>query len=861
MSTVAGKATIPFSGDYSALQDGAASAVGNIGAMFAKLIPVALAGSVAAAVGLIADLGEKYQAETDLMASAANITVAKATQIGSAFLATGGQWTYSAQTMMDALDPVAGKLELISGTALTTATSMTFMDAAMALAEATGEPLAGTVMALADVMQTYGINVAGAAAASDILDNVSSLLGVSVGDVATMVDNLRTHLGPLAPSLSDTATLLLDVADHGVTGSRGLLLVSGASNTLLGGSKATTGAIKDLGLSIYTASGQFVGWGSVIDQLQGKLAGMTQAQQLFYLKALLGSSASKALDDTIMAGLPGWDAAADAVGKTGTAVSGSQTATDNFKGAWDRLTSGVADFLTKAGLELMPMLTTIVKWVTGSVLPALGQFASWFTTDAVPAIESFGSLVVTWFTNTALPAIEGVVNYIATDVLPGLENLGSWITIWVVPPLETMGGYLATAVGDLAGFLANSGLLLPILGTLVGIWVAWNLALAASAVIGTLGTAVQIFGWAAAGASVGVGALTVSSWGLAAGVIAVSWPILAIIAGIALLAGGLVLLITHWTQVTNFLHGPWGTAVSIAVAVLAPFIGIPMLIIGHWKQIVGFLSGVWSDIVGVFKVAMGIITPIVDVALTVMSVAWSVFSTTVKIIVQAIWDTIAQIFKIGVGVVELIVFAVGVALQTVWNNIKGVVVPIVQGIATAISWAFSVMATALGLIWSGISSAVSLAWNIISGIVTGIVTPMVSTITSTIGGIVSALATTWATVELDVTAAWDIIVADIKVAVNDIIDIIDAIISGMNKVTGAIPFVGKSSRDPADPAVESCRRSRHLADDLRRRRGGTGGSAQPSSVPRDAARYGSSGCGRRWWRLPAEQRVRPQRWG
>lgn len=121
-------------------------------------------------------------------------------------------------------------------------------------------------------------------------------------------------------------------------------------------------------------------------------------------------------------------------------------------------------------------------------------------------------------------------------------------------------------------------------------------------------------------------------------------PVGAIILGLVLLGAALVLLVTHWRAVTSFLHGEWGTAISIAIAVIMPMIGIPMLIIGHWSAIVGFFTGMWSAVSGAFvsfwhTIDNDVIHPLEDMPhamMTAFGVLTGFFST--------LWHGIEQIF-------------------------------------------------------------------------------------------------------------------------------------------------------------------------------------------------------------------------
>jgi hypothetical protein len=81
-------------------------------------------------------------------------------------------------------------------------------------------------------------------------------------------------------------------------------------------------------------------------------------------------------------------------------------------------------------------------------------------------------------------------------------------------------------------------------------------------------------------------------------------PVGVIAASLAGLAGALALLILHFKTVTHFLRTSWGTAISIALSVMLPFIGMPLLIIAHWKPIARFFVGLWEGIKNAFHTAI-----------------------------------------------------------------------------------------------------------------------------------------------------------------------------------------------------------------------------------------------------------------
>jgi len=314
----------------------------KIGPAFAKLGGIlALAGAAMTVVAV--KMAVDMQESTAKIAGNAQISTTVATRIGDSFLATAGKSTFSGKAMSDAFGPVAGVIQTLSGHTLNAGAAMKVMNAATMLAEATGKPLAATTADLAAVMQNYKIGLSGAAEASNTLFNASRLTNVDLDTLTSMVDKLHGKLGIASPSLADTSALMVDLANHGISGSKGLMVVNSGLTTLLGGSKTTNAELKTLGVRVFDASGKFVGMKSVLEQLTPKLKDMTEQQRLAAEKALFGSGAAKALNSTIMAGADGLGKATAAVTKHGAAEYAAKTAADTLGGqmkTWPRSSVG-----------------------------------------------------------------------------------------------------------------------------------------------------------------------------------------------------------------------------------------------------------------------------------------------------------------------------------------------------------------------------------------------------------------------------------------------------------------------------------------------------------------------------------------
>jgi TP901 family phage tail tape measure protein len=344
-----------------------AKALGGGLSTVGKAAAIGLAGAAVAigAEGIKSAI--EYQESTAKIAASAGISQDAATKVGDAFLKTAGKSTFSGQEIAAAFGPVAGQLKLTEGHALSASESMTVMQAAMDAAEASGQDLGTTTADLAGVMQTFGLGVDQASGASDILYNTARNLNLPIDQVAQGMEKLKGRLGNLAPSMTDTATLLEELGQHGITGTRGVGVMQTALSTLMGGSKGTQDALKQLGVHLTDAKGNFVGMGSVISQLQPVLANMTQAQQTQALTSLFGASSAQVMQQVIAGGVSGFKTATDAVSKQGAAQEAAEKQAKSYQGEIKTAKAAISDLVTVLGEKLLPIMANVVEAIASGI--------------------------------------------------------------------------------------------------------------------------------------------------------------------------------------------------------------------------------------------------------------------------------------------------------------------------------------------------------------------------------------------------------------------------------------------------------------------------------------------------------------
>lgn len=413
-----------------------------------------LAAVVIGAGGYALTMAAQYQTSLARIQASAGLTAAQTKQLGAAFLSTGGQVTFSAKAMADAYAPVAGQLTLINGRALTSAQSLAVMRSAMDLAEATGTGLTNSTADLAKVMQTFQIPVAGAAAASNVLFNISKDTGTGVDSLTQSMSRARAMMGASAPDLQTMGGLMLDLTQHGETGRGAISALGSAFTGIISPSKAVTKAQEEMGVSFKNAkTGALDPMTQIFAELQPKLAGMSAAQADATLKTLGFGAASQKLAETIQAGPAALAKDIAAVSAQGSAHKAAETATATFGGALDKLRGFVEDTAVSFGQKLLPILTTVITFITTTVLPNLISFAQTVLPPIINGIKTVGTVLYD-IAKTVIPPVLAVLKFLADHIQIVVAALVIFTARWMI--IKGI-GLVSTVAEFAAAFLAFSG--------------------------------------------------------------------------------------------------------------------------------------------------------------------------------------------------------------------------------------------------------------------------------------------------------------------------------------------------------------------------------------------------------------------
>lgn len=629
-----------------------------------------IAFSAAHAAVKYAELGVK-------IANSANISDKAGQDIANAFLNMSTESKFSGDQISTAYSQVAGQLGTIRGRALSTAEAVDFMNVAQKGAAASGQSLSSVTSGLAKIMQQNHLSTSQAATAETALYNLSRLTGMGMQQLTMRVSMMTSQLGIFAPSISDVSALMLDLTEHHVNARRASMMLSSAMNTLLRQGHATTPTLKELndaaaklpatlqpyakalltgkmtladfqkhvksmggtlkgtaeagylstfgklatqaaadagtlnalkltpaqeemshlGISAFDAHGKFVGLKSIISQLAPKLREMKTEQERLNAAQILFGGQAKTLLPTLLAGKNGIDKATKAIEDQKAMEEAAQRAQNTYEANVQKLHNSFKALQISLGNAFIPVLERLMQAIL-KILKPITTF-----------VESHKKLV-------------GVI-------FGAVTALGIFITtMWALHKVATVTRLAFTTFSN------------ALLGLGKGVWkvITW---------LSELITGETAAGVAAEGASVGF-------WSMAASIWATIWPILAVIAAIALIGFAVYELLKHWNTVWN-------------------------AIISFFKWVGKEIARIVGDIVGFFIALPG---EIISALASLGSMLWNVAVDAMKWMWHGITSIATHIFNFFMSLPEKILSFLVSLPSKMWNFGVHLIESIIHGVGS-----------------------------------------------------------------------------------------------------------------------------------------------------------------------------------
>ena len=343
-------------------------------------------------------------------------TVQNFTKLREAALTSGAAFGYSAR------DSAAAANELIRAGRSASDVVGGELKASLAMAAADNMDLAQATSIMAAQMTVFASS--GATAAS-VADTLAAGAGVAQGGISELGEALK-YVGANAAAsgmdLQETTGLLATLANNGIQGSMAGTSLAGVLRNLKTPTAAAKKAMEEIGLETYNAAGEFKGMTPLLEELGGKLDGLSDKDRDRLLSKIFDVTALNAaiplLNEATTATEDGSNALRDmqeAVGQTGYAAEQAARQTDNLAGDWQKLTGSMEQAFIASTTSSDNMVRSLVQGATKVVdgynaMPSAAKNAVTLVTAGMGAISlgTAGLIETVKFGEKAAGALEAV---------------------------------------------------------------------------------------------------------------------------------------------------------------------------------------------------------------------------------------------------------------------------------------------------------------------------------------------------------------------------------------------------------------------------------------------------------------------
>ncbi len=439
------------------------------------------------------------------------------------------------------------------------------------------------------------------AAASDMVTDAQSALGLTLDETSTMVDQMAAaasngntsvaqlgeamlQIGATAANMTggtqELSTALTVLADNGIKGAEGGTKLRNIILSLQDAAKDGAVDFGNFSVSVYDSEGNLRGVTDIMQDLQSNLEGMNQESKDAIISGVFNKQDLAAANAMLQTSSDRYEELAKSIGDSaGAAQQMADVQLDNFQGQLTLLKSALEGVGIDIGTIIMPYLQKFVE-----------------------KIQS----VVDWFSSLDAKSQDLIVK--------------AGLIVAAIGPILSVAGSIVGTIGKIS---SSIGTIVKIVPTVISV-----LSTVGTVITGTLIPAI-------------------------AGVVTAIIPFLPIIAAVGAAIAAVVLVITHWAEITDFIKEKW--------EILTEFLA------SATEQIQTFFVEHFGIISQLFATKIEIIKTVITTAVNVIKILLQTTGQIIKALIDGDWSKIGQIIK------------------TAWDNIKKAINEGIKNIILAIA--------------------------------------------------------------------------------------------------------------------------------------------------------------------------------
>ena len=340
----------------------------------------------------VIELGMGYEQSMNTLSAVTGANADQMAQLGEKAKQLGNDITIPGASASSAAEAMA---ELAKG-GLNVSETMEAATGTLRLAAAAQIDAGKAAEIQANALNAFRLKADQADHVADLLANSANAASGEITDMAASLQQSATVAAGFGISVDDSATTLALFAKNGILGSDAgtsfkTMLTALASPTL-----AQTKALDDLGVRMYSASGDFVGMETLTNQLALAKKRLTVEEYNAAASTAFGTDAIRAANILGAEGTKGWNEMADAVGKSGGAQELAAAQSQGLTGAMDRLWNAADNVALTIYQQLSPALEGIADFGT-TAFGWLGDAVGWMTELPAPVwagVTAMGAMIL-----------------------------------------------------------------------------------------------------------------------------------------------------------------------------------------------------------------------------------------------------------------------------------------------------------------------------------------------------------------------------------------------------------------------------------------------------------------------------------
>ncbi|WP_347134453.1 phage tail tape measure protein [Staphylococcus capitis] len=574
----------------------------------------------------------------------------------------------------------------------------------MDLAAASGEDLASVSDIVTDNLTAFGMKAKDSTHFADVLAQTSSKANTDVRGLGEAFKYAAPVAGALGYSVEDTSIAIGLMSNAGIKGEKAGTALRTMFTNLSKPTKAMKDEMDKLGISITDSNGEMLPMRDVLDQLRGKMGGLSKDQQAAAASTIFGKEAMSGALAVINASDEDYKKLTKSIdGSKGASKRMANEMEGGIGGAMRKMKSAIESLAISLGDALAPMLYKVATWVT-----KLANKFSNLPTGVQKTIAVVGLLAA------AIGPLLMVFGVMASTIGTAITVLGSLMT-----SMRTLSFLSKTSA-------AATGIWNGVTATARGIANGYRLAIAAlstSQTIQALKTKIAAAATTAWTAVTKGAALATKGLGLA--IRFMTGPIGIVITAIGLLVAGLIHL---WKTNSSFRNSVINAWTAIKNAAVAIFGFIKPYIINIWNAIKNSTIAIWNAIkksaVIIWNAIKFAVQHPIQALKNVLSALWNgMKNAAIKIwnalkngVIAIIKAYVAQV-RFNINLIKRIVVTIFNAIKSfsikVWTALKNGVLGIIRALRKGVLSVFNALKKGIVVIFNAVKNAAVKIWTAI----------------------------------------------------------------------------------------------------------------------------------------------------